>query len=922
MSPPFSLYLSSAFSLHATTCYPYVLPFLNTLIMAFLDQLPLDILLAVVKWFKRDNWDKLEFCKLLPVTSVNTSLRQSLIPLLYRNLAFETLVTENRYGELRMAESNGLPKPTIRTRHNAALANSAGCSEAVRDDMDAGSKTKWPNLDSYTYTYRNMMLGSSDRISWLDIIKQLDKELPRLRHASSAACEVSSGILPLTYNPPSVSFSTQITSLHLDCYYQDTETSRLPQIFAPTLVDLTLTDTNPENIWNIFCDGQESHTVVFARLTRLDIWFTSPLYWGDYVSLPPHLQGATSGMLTKRSVWTAGAASGRSGCRVPLFPVLRALRCKDMVYDFHDFISRTQCHDSLESLCVSNGEVYFDFDAELFKTLESVEFDARFPGKNEESTGSVDLYKSAFTSLLRAKTDMQRMLFSLTVRDTLFQVPPDIGCANLRSLFLGVEVDFKSMLRLLSKLKNLVELRLNINGVSTYSPRGHHCYTASYALELALHLPVLERMTLSVDDEGHVGLFEALLDRAVRDDMDAGSKTKWPNLDSYTYTYRNMMLGSSDRISWLDIIKQLDKELPRLRHASSAACEVSSGILPLTYNPPSVSFSTQITSLHLDCYYQDTETSRLPQIFAPTLVDLTLTDTNPENIWNIFCDGQESHTVVFARLTRLDIWFTSPLYWGDYVSLPPHLQGATSGMLTKRSVWTAGAASGRSGCRVPLFPVLRALRCKDMVYDFHDFISRTQCHDSLESLCVSNGEVYFDFDAELFKTLESVEFDARFPGKNEESTGSVDLYKSAFTSLLRAKTDMQRMLFSLTVRDTLFQVPPDIGCANLRSLFLGVEVDFKSMLRLLSKLKNLVELRLNINGVSTYSPRGHHCYTASYALELALHLPVLERMTLSVDDEGHVGLFEALLDSFIHLRGVKALGTAEATDLLTRNQRC
>ncbi|KAI8319698.1 hypothetical protein GQ54DRAFT_306093 [Martensiomyces pterosporus] len=194
-----------------------------------------------------------------------------------------------------------------------------------------------------------------------------------------------------------------------------------------------------------------------------------------------------------------------------------------MVYDFQDFISRTQCHDSLVSLYVRNDHVYFDFDVELFKTLESVEFGACFSDKNDESTGSVDLYKSAFTSLLRAKTDIQRMTFKSGAPDTLFQVPRDIGCVNLRSLSLGVEVDFKSMLRLLSKLKNLVELRLNINCVSTYrssggevdiaDPRGRHCYTASYALELALHLPVLERMTLSVDHEGHVGLFEALLDR-------------------------------------------------------------------------------------------------------------------------------------------------------------------------------------------------------------------------------------------------------------------------------------------------------------------------------------------------------------------------------------------------------------------------
>ncbi|KAI8318133.1 hypothetical protein GQ54DRAFT_314775 [Martensiomyces pterosporus] len=124
-----------------------------------------------------------------------------------------------------------------------------------------------------------------------------------------------------------------------------------------------------------------------------------------------------------------------------------------MACGFHDFISRTQCHDNLVSLYVNSGYTHFDFDVKLFKNLEAVEFNIPFPDTNEERTSSVNLYKSAFTSLLRAKTNMQRMVFRSTVRDTLFQVPPDIGCVNLCSLCLGVEVDFKSMLRLLSNLK-------------------------------------------------------------------------------------------------------------------------------------------------------------------------------------------------------------------------------------------------------------------------------------------------------------------------------------------------------------------------------------------------------------------------------------------------------------------------------------
>ncbi|KAI8317879.1 hypothetical protein GQ54DRAFT_315054 [Martensiomyces pterosporus] len=224
-----------------------------------------------------------------------------------------------------------------------------------------------------------------------------------------------------------------------------------------------------------------------------------------------------------------------------------------------------------------------------------------------------------------------------------------------------------------------------------------------------------------------------------------------------------------------------------------------------------------------------------------------------------------------------------------------------------------------------------------MVYDFHDFISRTQCHNSLVSLYVRNIHVYFDFDAELFKNLETVVFFTFFRDTDEVRTGSVDLYKSAFTSLLRAKTNIQRMSFTMRERDTLFQVPPDIGCINLRSLVLGVEVDFKSMLRLLSNLKHLIELELDVNyanihkfnnmrvdaagyvdelqppqayyqpvsntlrrfGCRLYSPWVRRCYTTSYAFELALHLPALECMVLSVDNSNAYDTTEALLGKFL-----------------------
>ncbi|KAI8317970.1 hypothetical protein GQ54DRAFT_126591 [Martensiomyces pterosporus] len=224
-----------------------------------------------------------------------------------------------------------------------------------------------------------------------------------------------------------------------------------------------------------------------------------------------------------------------------------------------------------------------------------------------------------------------------------------------------------------------------------------------------------------------------------------------------------------------------------------------------------------------------------------------------------------------------------------------------------------------------------------MAYSFHDFISRTQCHNSLVSLCVDNRCAHFGFDAKLFKNLESVRFSADVRDRNdEETTGSVDLYKSAFTSLLRTKTNIQTMDFTSGAHSTLFQVPPNIGCTNLRSLFLGVEVDFKSILRLLRNLKHLIELELDVDYTDVhdvndrqedmdkyidelqppqadyppvsrtlrrficrlYSPKGRRCYTAPYAFELALHLPKLETMTLGVDEEDGE-FYEALLGRFI-----------------------
>ncbi|KAI8319303.1 hypothetical protein GQ54DRAFT_306387 [Martensiomyces pterosporus] len=600
--------------------------------MALLDELPLEILLAVVKWLRRKNWDDSEFCKLLPVANASTGLRRSLLPLLYRDLVF----TFTGYGDA--------------TFHNVALANSAGCSEyvqrvtlfingcntpddivrAVRDDMDAGSATKWPNLRSYAYIHMHECCDAEDSLPWSDngTIMQLDKELPKLCRASPATCGFSSGIAPLDHNPPSASFSTQLTSLRLSCATECIEPNRFPQLFAPTLVDLVLGLVNPESVWNIFYDGQEGQTVVFAKLNRLVIDFRNPLYWGQNGDLPPHLQGATNGVLAKRSVWTAGAASGKPGCRVPLFPVLRTLKCYSMAYGFHDFISRTQCHSSLVSLYVTNGYAYFDFNIKLFKTLETVEFSTYFRDTDEERTSSVDLYKSAFTSLLRTKTSLQRMAFESYARDTIFQVPPNIGCANLRSLLLGVEVDFKSMLRLLSNLKHLIELELNVDYAYIYNvngeqengagyidelqppqaeylpvsstlrrfmcrlctPRVRGCYTASYAIELALHLPALESMTLGVDDEGDVAFYEAMLGKFLEEmsrspyKNDGLLNAKKKITETAQLTESNTLFSETKRssavYSWLEKVELIQEtyDLDDEATAAVAATRLSSNI--------------------------------------------------------------------------------------------------------------------------------------------------------------------------------------------------------------------------------------------------------------------------------------------------------------------------------------------------------
>ncbi|KAI8318710.1 hypothetical protein GQ54DRAFT_306842 [Martensiomyces pterosporus] len=499
------------------------------------------------------------FRKLLPVASVNTRLRQRLLPMLYRDLIFKFPTVDEydvddaheEYMELAEVGIYDLPKPKIQSRHNAFLAISAGCAKhvqrvalfmddftdpgtvvrAVRDDMDAGCAEKWPELRSYSfsYEYEGVEYGELDDFSY--VIKQLDEELPVLRQASSATDNCSPGIAPPNFSPPSASFLTQLTSLALGGYSQIVDACYLPPLFAPTLVNLTLYVVNPENIWESFYDHPKRRTVVFARLKYLNVIFACSEFWNP--------DEGDKDAAKKKSVWKIKHDCEKLRFRKPLFPSLLTLRCDDMLYDFPDFISRVQCHSSLLSLHVRNKYVYYDFDAELFENLETVEFSAHIGNEWPAERGSVERYKVAFTSLLHAKTNIQYMTFLSDVKHDIFKVPSVIGCAKLRSLYLGAEVDFTSLLRLLGKLKHLVDLVLDVGyycyqrsggeaddalqlsrgGYSPVScslrrftcrvgtPRQPQYYTTPYAVKLALHAPGLEVMTLKVDrrfDEKYV----------------------------------------------------------------------------------------------------------------------------------------------------------------------------------------------------------------------------------------------------------------------------------------------------------------------------------------------------------------------------------------------------------------------------------
>ncbi|KAI8318806.1 hypothetical protein GQ54DRAFT_341663 [Martensiomyces pterosporus] len=536
--------------------------------MALLDELPVDILLLVAKRLY-EGFSKYIFYKLLPVASVNTRLRQRLLPLLYRDLIFEFPTVdgwdieefEDRYMELAHAGIHDIPKPKIQSRHNAFLAISAGCAKhvhrvtlfmddftkprtvvrAVRDDMDAGCAEKWPELRSYSLKYRYEGAGYEELDNFSYVIERLGKKLPVLRQASSATDNANPGIAPLSFNPPSASFLTQLTSLTLGGNSFIVDACYLPPLFAPTLVTLTLYVVNPENIWESFYDHPKRRTVVFARLKYLNVTFEYSEFW-----IP---NKGDEDAANKKSVWKAEYDGEKVCFREPLFPSLLTLRCDDMLYDFPDFISHTQCHDSLLSLHVENKYTYYDFDAELFENLETVEFSVRIGEMWAAECGPVERYKAAFTSLLRAKTNIQYMTFVSDVKHDIFKVPYVIGCTNLRSLYLGTEVDFTSLLRLLGKLKHLVNLVLNVGyycylsgdgdaddavqlsqeGYTPVScslrrftcrvgtPRQPQYYTTLYAVKLALHTPRLEVMTLKVDEMSDEKYVQDLLHVLTRD---------------------------------------------------------------------------------------------------------------------------------------------------------------------------------------------------------------------------------------------------------------------------------------------------------------------------------------------------------------------------------------------------------------------
>ncbi|KAJ1959209.1 hypothetical protein GGI12_004456 [Dipsacomyces acuminosporus] len=364
--------------------------------MALLDEIPADILLDVLEYLPKDQGDP-RFYSLQRLAGTSSKLRQCLLPLLYKDVLFECeIVSVDSNGdhieEHDTAESEG-SQEINRIRHNAYLAQSADgpgyahrvlmlvnefadpdeIVRIVRDEMDVGNAAKWPNLRSYAYIYSHRHVSAGHSYSTSQVAKRLEKELPVLKQAPI----ISGSIAAFSPSLPA-SFLAQLTSLTLSCDNQGIDANYLPKFFAPTLVRLKFVCVRPENIWNIFYDGQNKRSVVFANLRRLDIAFENPRRWEedymDHDELPSSKGNLIDRDLAKMSLWTTKTLGKLADYRIPSFPQLESFRCDNLIYSFRELASHIQCQSSLRNLYVANRHLYFDFDPSRFENLERVEF--------------------------------------------------------------------------------------------------------------------------------------------------------------------------------------------------------------------------------------------------------------------------------------------------------------------------------------------------------------------------------------------------------------------------------------------------------------------------------------------------------------------------------------------------------------------
>ncbi|KAJ1963488.1 hypothetical protein GGI12_002020 [Dipsacomyces acuminosporus] len=449
-----------------------------------------------------------------------------------------------------------------RIRHNSSLAQSASGSEfahrvlllvnefadpdeivrVVRDEMDVANEAKWPNLRSYAYIYKHRHRNAGESFSTSQVAKQLGRLLPVLNQAPTLPEWKS------VFSASSASFLTQLTSLTLGCSSQGIDANYLPKFFAPTLVSLDLFSVRPENIWNIFYDGQDKQTVVFASLKRLTVLFENPREWSedelDHDNLISYTTDLLDKDLARMSLWTPETLGNMINYCVPSFPQLESLHCQDLLYSFRDFVSQVQCQNTLRHLYVHNYHKYFDFDPSGFSRLELVEFRSYHRGWDGDDSTSSPHHAFAFGNLLSSKSNIRKLIFHSFARDLVFKAPSALGCTKLHWLQLRIEVDFNSMLRIVRQLPGLYHLDLGVGNayftdrnsehdepesedISSFGEFGNkqastslrrficcvgrsslvQFYTTAYVTALALHLPSLAKIYLCVDhkeDSVHV----------------------------------------------------------------------------------------------------------------------------------------------------------------------------------------------------------------------------------------------------------------------------------------------------------------------------------------------------------------------------------------------------------------------------------